>query len=218
MQPGSHSLPSTTSATGMMSRPRPPNSSVDTCVSQLHHHRTPPQHWQPQSNLVLALRDTFLLERYVDGAVWPTHFHHTMHPHRTGMHEWHTYMSATAPARFLCCIQQNAPPLEPLLSRARHKIPTTAIILCPESHPYHERLSTHEDTLIHVLAHTRKLTTHDTDVTRDQSPYRQSVTLFWIHVQAAPLLQHTVLSTLRPMVRKAKGQVHPVPEQWALHE
>ena len=78
----------------------------------------------------------------MDGAVWPTHFHHTMDPHSTQMHKWHTYVSNTAPARFLWCVQQNAPPLEPLLSHARHNLPPTAIILCPESHPYHEQLST----------------------------------------------------------------------------
>ena len=65
---------------------------------------------------------------------------------------------------------------------------------------------------------TRALTTHDTDTTRDQSPYKQPVTVFWIHVNKHPLLQHEILTGLRPMIRKGKGTVHPTPEAWSVHE
>ena len=67
----------------------------------------------------------------------------------------HEYME---PVRLMWCVQDNAPPLEPLLSRDRHDLFTTAIIICPDTHPYHATLSEVTDVHIHSLARAPKLT------------------------------------------------------------
>ena len=187
-------------------------------VSSLCRLEPPMDHWQPQVNMTTTLRDTFDLDHCVDGAVWPIHFQHLMHPWNPSSRGRSPYLSDDRPAKFLWCIQQNPPPLEPPLARARRGLPTKAVIMCPDSHPYHDTLMQYEQVQIHVMAHARKLTTHATNVTHSQKPFTQPITIFWIHVDAAPVLQHNVLSNLRPLMRKAKGQVHPIPTAWALHE
>ena len=187
-------------------------------VSSLHNSIIPEHHWTPQGNLITALRDTFNLQYMVDGLVWPMHFQHHIHPSAPQHPDWSAYLGSEDPVKCLWCIQTTPQPLEPLLARGKLGLPTTAIIICPDDDRYHERLMEYTDIQIHLLARVPKFTIHDTDDTRYQNPYTQHTTLFWIHVQSDPVLQHTVLSSLRPMIKKAKGEVHPIPEAWALHE
>jgi hypothetical protein len=85
-------------------------------LTSLHNTHTPDGHWQPQHNLVTALRDIFGLTCMVDGAIWPTNFPRLI-PHQQPMsHAWHDYLRHPAPADFLWCTQESTPPLQPLLS------------------------------------------------------------------------------------------------------
>ena len=79
-------------------------------------------------------------------------------------------------------------------------------------------MTTGSPTILLPLKPHERLTTHDTDTARDQRPYKQEITVFWINVKASPLTRHNVLASLRPMIREAKGTIHPLPEAWAIHE
>ena len=104
--------------------------------------------------MTTTLRDTFDLDVRVNGNLWPLHFQHLMHPWKPLSPGWIPYLSDELPAKFLWCIQTPPPPSEPLLAHTRGGLPTTAIILCLESHPYHDTLMQYKQVRIHVVAHT----------------------------------------------------------------
>ena len=146
-------------------------------LNTLHNLRPPETHWHPRRNLVSATKHTFSLTCSIDGEMLPTNFHSHIHPWHSP-HTCNQYLSTVEPVRLVWCVQYTAPPFEPLLSRARRGLHTTAVIVCPDTHKYHAIPSEITDVHLHALARAPKLTTHRTDVLQDQTPCKQFVTFF----------------------------------------